>query len=129
MRAWTFLQSYLSARWRFTHLRGDGLRRYQDRRAERIVAYARKHSPFHREQLADVTEHGRQAATIDKAAMMANFDTYTTCGLRLDEAMAIALQAETAGRTGAELEGVDARPVVGHVRGIADCSSSTRRSE
>jgi putative adenylate-forming enzyme len=96
MRAWTFLRSYLSARWRFTHLRGDGLRRYQDRRTEAIVAYARRHSPFHRDRFAGVVDW-RAAPTIDKAAMMANFDTYTTCGLRLDEAMAIAIRAETAG--------------------------------
>ena len=96
MRAWTFLQSYLAARWRFTHLRGDGLRRYQDHRAERIIAYARRQSPYHRDRFADVAEW-RTAPTIDKAAMMANFDAYTTCGLRKDEAMAIAIRAEAAG--------------------------------
>lgn len=80
----TFVCSYLGARRRFRRLRGDALRHWQDARANTVVAYAKQHSPFYREH----------EGIIDKAVMMANFDAFNTRGVRLDDAMAVALRAE-----------------------------------
>lgn len=91
----TFLRSYLGARWRFRHLRGDALQRYQDARAREIVAFAIAHSPFYRAHFAGHDPHEWQSLpTTDRAAMMHNFDTFNTRGVSLDEAMAVALRAE-----------------------------------
>lgn len=87
----TFLRSYLGARWRFRHLRGEALVRFQNERAEAVVAYARRHAPFYRGHQGD----WRSLPVIDKAAMMASFDTFNTRGVRRDDAMAVALRAET----------------------------------
>lgn len=98
MRAWTLLQSYLGARWRFTRLRGDALVRFQDRRARAAVEFARRHSPFFRSHYGerDACEW-RDFPTVDKAAMMANFDAYTTRGVSLAEVMPLALEGELEG--------------------------------
>ena len=93
MKAWTLLRSYLGARRRFRHLRGDALRRYQDEHARRTVDYARKHSPFYREHFAGGGAW-RTLPTTDKRAMMEHFDTFNTRGISLDAAMAVALRAE-----------------------------------
>ncbi|MEA2339295.1 MAG: hypothetical protein QOE82_3302 [Thermoanaerobaculia bacterium] len=91
----TFLRSYLGARWRFRRLRGDAVQRYQDERAREIVAFAMAHSPFYRAHFAGHDPREWQSLpTIDKAAMMRNFDTFNTRGVSLDEAMAVALRAE-----------------------------------
>ncbi len=94
MRLLPFLSSYLGARWRFRHLRGAALERFQSERAQAIAEHAKKHSPFYRENLAG-TRGWSTAPVIDKAAMMANFDTFNTRGVRLAEAMEIALRAES----------------------------------
>jgi phenylacetate-CoA ligase len=88
-----FLRAYLSARWRFRHLRGAALERFQNERAQIIVTYAKKHSTFYRAHFAG-HDDWRSAPPIDKAVMMANFDTFNTGGVRLDEAMNVALRAE-----------------------------------
>lgn len=86
---------FLRARRAFTHLRGENLRAYQDRRAREIVRFAAERSPFYRARwggsnLAD----WRILPTIDKRAMMEHFDHFNTVGLTRDEAMAAALRAE-----------------------------------
>jgi len=91
----TIAVHYLRARRRFAHLRGAALERYQDRRARRIVAYARNHSPFYREHFAGKeTADWRTLPTVDKQAMMARFRAFNTRGVSLEAAMAVALQAE-----------------------------------
>jgi len=91
--AWAFVESYVAARWRFRHLRGAALVRYQDERARRIVDYAMRHSGFYRAHFAGGGDW-RALPTIDKRAMMENFDTFNTRGISLDDAMAVALRAE-----------------------------------
>lgn len=81
---WTFVSSYIGALRRFRRLRGETLRRWQDARERTVVTYAKAHSPFYREH----------DGVIDKAVMMANFDAFNTRGIRLDDAMAVALRAE-----------------------------------
>lgn len=86
---------FLQARWRWHHLRGRALARYQENRARRIVAYTWQHSPFYRAHWAghDYREW-RSLPIVEKQLMMANFGTFNTHGIEHDRAMAIALQAE-----------------------------------
>jgi putative adenylate-forming enzyme len=84
------------ARWRWRYLRGARLRRYQDRRARQVVAYAQKHSPFYRWHWAGHnTLNWRTLPTVNKRLMMDNFGRFNTRGVGKDEAMSVALQAET----------------------------------
>jgi len=86
---------FVRARWRWAHLRGDALERYQDRRARRIVAYAGKYSPFYRAHWAGHDPHDwRTLPTVDKQLMMANFDDFNTRGISREAALAVALRAE-----------------------------------
>lgn len=86
---------FVRARWRWRVLRGARLARYQERRARRIVAHARRHAPFYRERWAghDPREW-RRLPEVDKGLMMANFDRFNTRGIRREAALAVALAAE-----------------------------------
>ena len=77
------------------HLRGDALCRFQDRCARAAAAYAAARAPFYRAHFAghDLAAW-RTLPTVDKARMMANFDTFNTCGMTLAEALDAALRAE-----------------------------------
>jgi phenylacetate-coenzyme A ligase PaaK-like adenylate-forming protein len=87
--------SFLQARWRWQHLRGPALERYQDSRARRIVEYARQHAPFYRVHWsAHNPQAWRTLPTVDKQLMMSNFDTFNTHGLTRSQVMDIALRAE-----------------------------------
>ena len=69
--------------------------RYQDERAGRMAAYANDHSPFYRAHwTGHDLRHWRDLPTVGKQTMTANFDTFNTVGIKRDEAMAVALQAE-----------------------------------
>lgn len=89
---------FLRARWCWNHLRGAALERHQERRAQQIVSYAYHHSPFYHKHWAreagDAVQHWRTLPTVDKQLMMDNFDTFNTRGIKRDEAMKVALQAE-----------------------------------
>jgi phenylacetate-CoA ligase len=92
---WTLLRSYAGARWRFRHLHGPALAAFQDRRARSIVAHAIRHSPFYRDHFAGHDPNDwRPLPAIDKQSMMQAFDAFNTAGVRLDEAMPLALHAE-----------------------------------
>ncbi len=86
---------FVQARWRWKHLRGAALQRYQERHAQEVVNYAARHAPFYRAHWAahDLRDW-RTLPTVDKQAMMAHFDTFNTRGIGRDEAMNVALQAE-----------------------------------
>ncbi len=87
---------FLRAGWAFRHLRGgDRLARYQDERAHRVVAYAAARAPFYRDLWTDRdTDDWRNLPTVDKAAMMGQFDRFNTRGITKEEAFAVALCAE-----------------------------------
>src|SRR5689334_783294 len=86
---------FLRARWRWAHLRGQALRRYQERRAHQIVAYANEHSPFYRAHWAGHDLHNwRALPMVDKQLMMAHFDEFNTRGISRDAALEVALRAE-----------------------------------
>jgi phenylacetate-CoA ligase len=86
---------FIAARWRWRTLRGRRLRRYQEKRARRIVRYANERSPFYRRHWTghDLDEW-RALPTVDKRLMMDNFDEFNTAGLKREEAMEVALRAE-----------------------------------
>jgi putative adenylate-forming enzyme len=86
---------FLRARWRWHALRADTLQRYQERRAQQIVAYTLHHSPFYRSHWSGHDPRDwRTLPTVDKHLMMEHFDTFTTCGISRDAAMETALRAE-----------------------------------
>jgi phenylacetate-CoA ligase len=92
---------FFRAGWAHRHFRAndpravESLRRYQEERARRIVAYAAKHSPFYREHWAGYDpREWRSLPTVDKAAMMTNFDRFNTYGVTKEEAFEVALRAE-----------------------------------
>jgi putative adenylate-forming enzyme len=102
----TFAAHYLRARF-FASLSGERLRHYQDRRARKMIAYAIEHSPFYRRRFAGLPlENWRHFPPITKTEMMAEFDDFTTCGVRLEEAMRLALAADTSGDHRATLRGL-----------------------
>ncbi|MDQ5824546.1 MAG: adenylate cyclase [Chloroflexota bacterium] len=87
---------FIRARWRWHYLRGARLRRYQERRARQIVAYAQKRSPFYRWHWAGHnTLRWRSLPPVNKQLMMDNFGRFNTRGVSKDEAMSVALRAET----------------------------------
>ncbi len=94
-QAATFAAGYAAAHWRWRVLDPAALQAFQDGRARQIVAYAAAHSPFYRNhwQGHDL-EHWRSLPTVDKAAMMANFGAFNTCGITSAAAMSVALAAE-----------------------------------
>jgi phenylacetate-CoA ligase len=86
---------FLRARWRWQSLRGAALEDYQERRARRIVAYARAHAPFYRAHWSACADADwRSLPVVDKSLMMANFATFNTRGIAREQAMEIALRAE-----------------------------------
>jgi putative adenylate-forming enzyme len=86
---------FARARWRWAHLRGAALERYQGHRARRIVAYARAHSSFYRAHWAGHDpQDWRALPTVDKQLMMAHFDDFNTRGISRAAAMEVALRAE-----------------------------------
>ena len=94
-QAATFISGYTAAHWRWRTLDPAALQAFQDARARQIVAYAAAHSPFYRRHWQDhEPEQWRTLPTVDKAAMMANFAAFNTCGITAEAAMAVALAAE-----------------------------------
>jgi putative adenylate-forming enzyme len=95
----TQLPTLLGHYWLTRHGRHFATRReletWQDQQVRKRIRWTMAHSPFYAahfrgRDLAD----WRRFPTIDKAAMMANFDTLNTRGVTRDAAMAVALEAE-----------------------------------
>ena len=87
---------FLAARWRFERLRGQRLLAFQDHHACKIVQHAIRRSPYYRRLFAGwAASEWSGLPTTDKAAMMAGFHGFNTAGVTLDEAMEVALRAET----------------------------------
>ncbi|MBW7881130.1 MAG: adenylate cyclase [Caldilineaceae bacterium] len=87
---------FIAAHWRWRVLHGARLHRFQEERAQKIVAFAAGHSPFYRRHWRDHDQRAwRSLPTVDKRAMMERFDTFNTAGVTQDAAMAVALAAET----------------------------------
>ena len=100
-------QSFLLARHNLRRLHGATLTHYQDQRAQAIVEFARRHSPFYAALYGDTpTARWRTLPTIDKAQMMANFSAFNTRGVELPDALETALAAERTRDFGARVAGL-----------------------
>ena len=100
-------QAFWLARGNFRRLRGAALADYQDRRAQLIVAFARRHSPFYSSHYSDTATHDwRLLPSIDKAVMMENFSSLNTRHISVNAAMATALAAEKSGDFSPRVEGL-----------------------
>ena len=89
------LLHFIGARRRWSGLRGDAIRRYQARRARRIVAFTARHSPFYREHWAGHDlDDWTSLPLVDKRLMMQHWDRFTTRGIGREEALSVALRAE-----------------------------------
>lgn len=113
------MRHFVAARWRWQHLRGATLEQYQEQRAQVIVTYAAQHAPFYQAHWAG---HDLQAwrtlPTVDKQLMMQNFDNFNSRGVKLDEAMGVALRAE---------QERDFRPMLGNLTvGLSSGTSGHR---
>jgi putative adenylate-forming enzyme len=90
------LHSYLRTLWlaaRFTT--PEQVAGWQSAQVARHLHTILPLSAFYQEHRAGLPpEKWQEWPTIDKAAMMANFDTLNTAGIKLDEAMAVALASE-----------------------------------
>ena len=69
------------------------LEAWQDRQVRRHIARVVRHSAFHRERFAGITDW-RSVPTVGKAETMAHFDAANTAGVRLSDALAVAVRAE-----------------------------------
>jgi putative adenylate-forming enzyme len=86
---------YIRANWRWHHLHGAALERYQDQRVQRLLAYVEQHSPFYRQHWAGYDlRDWHHLPSVDKQTMMEHFATFNTRGISKEAAMAVALQAE-----------------------------------
>ena len=64
---------FARARWRWKHLRGASLERYQEQQAQKMVAYAARHSPFYRAHWEGYDlRDWRALPAVDKQLMMAH---------------------------------------------------------
>ena len=98
--------AYLSARWRARTLHGALLRDWQDARVRTLVDHVRARSAYHRQHWQGLpTSEWRSFPVVDKAQMMAGFDQFTTIGVTRDDAMRIALDAESRRDFGATVGG------------------------
>ncbi len=115
----SLLAYFARARRRWKHLHGTALERFQERHARQIVAYAAQHSPFYCSHWAGhPLQEWRTLPTVDKALMMEHFDTFNTRGVKGEEAMAVALEAERSR---------DFRPVLGSLTvGLSSGTSGHR---
>jgi len=98
--------AYVAARWRAATLHGPRLTEWQQRRAITLVDSVRRASPFYRELWAGLPDDAWRAfPTVDKLAMMASFDRFTTTGITREMAMSVALDAEQRRDFSASIEG------------------------
>ncbi len=91
----TVLRHWSAAQWRWQRLDVARLAAYQDQRAQQIVTYAQRHSPFYRDhwQGHDLAAW-RTLPTVDKRAMVAHFDGFNTVGVTQMAAQQVAASAE-----------------------------------
>lgn len=91
----TVLRHWSAAHWRWQRLDATRLAPYQDRRAQQLIAYAQRYSPFYRGhwQGHDLAAW-RTLPTVDKRAMVEHFDQFNTVGVTQARAEQVATKAE-----------------------------------
>jgi putative adenylate-forming enzyme len=89
------LAQYIRIRYRRAWTSRKAFERWQERRILKRLRYVQANSPFYRELWANqLLAQWRQFPIIDKTAMMEHFDHLNTAGIRKEEAMEVALEAE-----------------------------------
>lgn len=97
---------YVAARWRATRLQGDRLASWQQRRAVATVDHVRARSVFHRQHWQGMPSAAwREFPLVDKPMMMSDFEHFNTLGVTHDEAMQVALAAESSRDVSAVVRG------------------------
>ena len=98
---------FVKARWRWQHLREEALKSFQEIHAQKIIDFTAQHSPFY---ASHWTGHSlkdwRLLPTVEKALMMEHFDTFNTCGVKREQAMEVALEAERSRNFHSTLQGL-----------------------
>jgi putative adenylate-forming enzyme len=98
--------AYVAARWRAATLHGARLQAWQETRAASLIEFVRQRSPYYRDLwAAQPASDWRRFPTVDKAAMMREFDRFTTVGVSRDAAMRVALDAEQRRDFSAQING------------------------
>ncbi len=89
------LKAYWGATRRWRNLSGAALEEFQHQKALEMTRWVGEHSSFYRDLWAehDLTDW-RSLPTVDKRAMMDNFNAFNTAGISKDSALEIALKAE-----------------------------------
>ena len=97
----------------------EALERWQDRQVRRHLRRVLPASSYYRDIFGDpATTNWRTAPLTDKAAMMGNFDALNTVGIRRDQALEVALNAERSR---------DFAPTVGRITvGLSSGTSGSR---
>lgn len=96
------VRAFVLARWLRRFRTRAQLERFQDRRVRRHLRALRRRSPW----FADAPERLQDLPLMDKSVMMANFDAMNTVGITLDDAVALATDAERRRDFGGTLDGV-----------------------
>lgn len=96
------VRAFVVARWLRRFRSRAQLERHQSRRVQRHLRVLRRRSPW----FAEAPERLDQLPLMDKAAMMAEFDAMNTVGVTLDDAVALAADAEHRRDFGGTLDGV-----------------------
>jgi phenylacetate-CoA ligase len=87
---------FLAAQWRWRTLRRPQIASYQGAQARKMVRFAATHAPFYRAHWDGYDLNAWQSLPpVDKALMMNNFNGFNTRGIKLADAMSVALRAET----------------------------------
>ncbi|MNX77363.1 Phenylacetate-coenzyme A ligase [compost metagenome] len=95
MQKLKILAHYLRRKHGYRFESREALERWQEQQVRQHVAWVRASSPFYRERWDGLPDAAwRDFASIDKAAMMANFDALNTVGLSKEEGFRLALEAE-----------------------------------
>ena len=95
LRTLAIILHFVRAHWRWRWLRGARLRRFQQRRGQRLARWVAQRSPFYRRHWhGHAVQHWQTLPTVDKALMMQHFDAFNTVGVQREAALAAALRAE-----------------------------------
>lgn len=108
LRVPVILYAYVRMRWLAYHLRSrQRLESWQRGQLTRHLRYIKRHSPYFRERLADVTlEAWRALPILGKGELMDRFSDINTRGISREAALSVAVEAERSRNFAPTVEGV-----------------------
>ena len=114
-KALSFVSSYLKARYLRQFKSRESLENYQQKKLRKHLDWVCKNSPFYAQLKGRPLE---DFPIMDKSSMMANFDKLNTAGIRLQDAMDVAIASE---------QSRDFSPTVGDITvGLSSGTSGNR---